>query len=575
MLKISKDFSLSDEAAFDVTAIVGRRGRGKTTTAVVLTEKIYAQGGRFVIADPVGVWWGLKSARDGKHAGLPVVVMGGEHADVPLEETAGRIIADFVLEPSSPSVILDFRGFRKNQMTRFMVDFLEQLYHKNRSPLHVILDEADQFAPQRVMGETARLVGAAEDVCKMGRARGLFPILITQRPAALNKNVLTQAGLLIAHQLTGPQDRKALDEWIRANAEEREREKFLSTIATLKKGEAWFWQPENSVFQLVKVSDRETYDSSATPTGTATKQRHVTMASVDLDELKQRIAATIEKAKLTDPKELQRQIAELKKQLSAKADQPEAVSVLKIPVLKDGQLKRIEGLLDNLRMLANCQKETMEARMEPAIELANKIEAALKRISGTPQLPTSNNWSEPRWYPPRKKQSALSVSPSENIEITRPQQRILDSLASMEAFGIQNPKKPALAAHARVSPNSGGYNNNLSALKTAALINYPMPGHVSLTEKGRSMARDPEPMTGSDLHDGWRAILSGPQCKILNALIDIYPKSISKNELAERIDVSGTSGGYNNNLSHMRSMGCIDYPDRGLCRAADILWKQP
>lgn len=567
MLKISKDFSLSDEAAFDVTAIVGRRGRGKTTTAVVLTEEIHSHAGRFVIADPVGVWWGLKSARDGKRAGIPVVVMGGEHSDVPLEETAGRIIADFVLEPSSPSVILDFRGFRKNQMTRFMVDFLEQLYHKNRSPLHVILDEADQFAPQRVMGETARLVGAAEDVCKMGRARGLFPILITQRPAALNKNVLTQAGLLIAHQLTGPQDRKALDEWIRANAEEREREKFLSTIATLKKGEAWFWQPENSLFQIVRVRDRKTYDSSATPTSTAVKQHNVTVAPVDLDKLKQRIAATIEKSKLTDPKELQRQITELKKQLATKTDGPARESVhIKVPVLKDGQLKRIEGMLDKLRILTECQKESMSTRIEAVRGLLMPVEQALRQIS---QVPLST----PVRIQPQKKTFSAPAESVGDGEITRPQQRILDALSSMEAFGIPNPTKTALAAHARVSPNSGGYNNNLSSLKSSGLIDYGPPGHASLTDKGRSVAHDPEPMSGDDLHEGWRAILSGPQRKILNVLIEVYPKALTKAELAERIQVSGTSGGYNNNLSHMRSMGCIDYPDRGLCRAADILWK--
>src|SRR5690242_3984253 len=85
-LRVSDSFKLPAEAASDAIAIVGRRGRGKTTTAVVLVEEIHHAGGRFVVADPVGVWWGLKSTRNGKGKGIPVIVMGGEHADVPLEE---------------------------------------------------------------------------------------------------------------------------------------------------------------------------------------------------------------------------------------------------------------------------------------------------------------------------------------------------------------------------------------------------------------------------------------------------------------------------------------------------------
>lgn len=92
-LRIGSDgFTLPAELAADAVSIVGRRGRGKTTTAVVLVEKLAGPGARFCVADPVGVWSGLKSSRDGKSAGLPVIVMGGDRGDVPLEETAGKLI---------------------------------------------------------------------------------------------------------------------------------------------------------------------------------------------------------------------------------------------------------------------------------------------------------------------------------------------------------------------------------------------------------------------------------------------------------------------------------------------------
>ena len=58
-----------------------------------------------------------------------------------------------------------------------------------------------------------------EDLVRRGRARGLGATLITQRPAVLNKDVLTQAEVLIALGMTGPRDVAAIDEWVRSYRE--------------------------------------------------------------------------------------------------------------------------------------------------------------------------------------------------------------------------------------------------------------------------------------------------------------------------------------------------------------------
>jgi hypothetical protein len=49
-----------------------------------------------VIVDPKGDWWGLRSAADGHSPGLPIVILGGERGDVPLEVGAGEVIAKLV-----------------------------------------------------------------------------------------------------------------------------------------------------------------------------------------------------------------------------------------------------------------------------------------------------------------------------------------------------------------------------------------------------------------------------------------------------------------------------------------------
>jgi uncharacterized protein len=574
-LKVSEKFSLPLEAATDAIAIVGRRGRGKTTTAVVLVEEIHNAGGRFVVADPVGVWWGLKSTRNGKGKGIPVIVMGGEHADVPLEETSGKVIADFVIDPTNPSVVLDFRGFRKAQMTRFMVDFLEQLYHKNRQPLHVVLDEADQFAPQRVMGETARMVGACEDVCKMGRARGLSPILITQRPAALNKNVLTQAGLLITHQLTGPQDRKALDEWIRANAEEAERVKFIETVPTLGKGVAWFWQPEHGTFQIVHVRDRHTYDSSSTPKGGATHGPKV-QADVDLDALKAKIAATIEKAKQTDPKELQRTIADLRKQLAAKPvpviQATTAPKVVKVKAFTDAQVKRLETLFERMIKEAERHGAAMSEFWKNQNEVGDAFMKALQSVAH----------DQHGYQPPKQPMATVTPIRRAKIEetttavetegsLTGPEQRIVDAVAFLNSVGNLSPENAAVAFVAGYSYKGSAYRNPRSALVTKGLIRIANDV-VHLTPSGAAVAVIPETTpTNDELHGRVMHILGGPERKILKVLLDTYPNTIANDILAEKAGYSAAGSAYRNPRSRLKSLGLIEVMG-GDVRARDILF---
>jgi len=63
----------------------------------------------------------------------------------------------------------------------------------------------------------------------------------------------------------------------------------------------------------VKVRRRETFDSSATPTIGPRPAEPRNLAAVELDELKEQMAATIERAQADDPKELKRRIRDLER----------------------------------------------------------------------------------------------------------------------------------------------------------------------------------------------------------------------------------------------------------------------
>src|ERR671937_3249497 len=85
-------------AATKTFAILAKRGAGKSYTGAVMAEEFFKQNIPFVVFDPIDVWWGLRLAKDGKQPGLPIVVFGTEHADIPLERTMGRQIAQAIVQ---------------------------------------------------------------------------------------------------------------------------------------------------------------------------------------------------------------------------------------------------------------------------------------------------------------------------------------------------------------------------------------------------------------------------------------------------------------------------------------------
>jgi hypothetical protein len=152
-------------------------------------------------------------------------------------------------------------------------------------------------------------------------------------------------------------------------------------------------------------------------------------------------------------------------------------------------------------------------------------------------------------------------------------QKILNALAFLHGIGVTPADKTQLALITGVSPTSGGYFNNLGALRSAGLIEYPNGGTVALTTEGQALASAAGvPSTTAELHEAIRAKLPTAKWKILEALINVYPKSVTKDFLAGLIDVSPTSGGYFNNLGSLRSLVLIEYPRPSEVAALPVLF---
>jgi len=596
-LRLAADLVLPAEAATQTFLVVGKRGSGKSTTCVRLAEQLIKADVPIIAIDPVDRWWGLKASRDGKGPGLSVYVFGGEHADLPLEAGAGTVIADTIIEHRL-SAVLSLKHLSGHERGRFVSDLAGRLFQRNKEPLHVFLEEAHEVAPQQPFKGEEEMLGRVTRLWKLGRSSGLGGSAITQRPASLSKNITTQAEILIVHRTLGPQDVAAVREWIRYHGE---REDILSQLATLKTGEAFIWAPDFPEgkpigLKRVQILDRETFDSTATPKVGQRAVEPKALAPVDLERLRKRMAATIEKVKAEDPRELRHQISELERALRESGKNAIKTAIVpkrvEIPVLKDAQIKRLDYLAGRVEAILkrfDSWGKAFQARGEDLRAVATEISAAVRQalaprgvplapFSMTPILGPGGARTETIRQQQRSgtgKITAVMVSRRrEGAEgLTPARQRILDALAFLQGLGLDQAEKTQLALMADARPTSGAYFNNLGALRTAELLTYPRPGLVALTDSGRRLAdAGTAPATTGELHARIRAKLSPAKWRLLEVLIAVYPKAVTKDELATRAGARETSGAYFNNLGSLRSLGLLDYPIPGSVVALPVLF---
>lgn len=572
----TEEFSLPREVATQATAILGIRGSGKTVTATVLVEEMLDERQQVVVIDPTDVWWGLKSSADGSEEGYPVVVLGGPHGDLPLEEDNAPALADFAVEQRVP-LVLSLRHLRKNAQRRFMTDFCEQLYHRkgelaHRTPLLVAIDEASAFVPQKVGGAEARMVGAVEDLVRRGRSAGIGVALIDQRPASLNKDVLTQVEVLVSHQITSPQDRKALDEWVSQHDTEGHRKEFLEGLSSLPRGTAWFWSPALDVFERVGVRMRKTYDSSKTPKLGEEPEPPTAWADVDLEALRDLLSSTDEEEVSDDTDaELERlrlRIRELEEQLD-----------LALPSGADeettARLTHAEGAMDAARRLMSAAMSELSSVVPNSISLPTNPPAKGQdeRLQPEP-VPEP----KPELVPTPKVVSPVTPPP-ELSSLPRARRRIVETLASMEALGISEMARSNLAVFSGQSPRSSAYDAHVSALKKAGVVDYPAGGgRVSLTASGRELAggadRWTTPRSLASLHAAWFSRLPDAQGRILEVLLECHPAEVGRKELAGLAGASPRSSAYDAHVSALKSLSLIVYPRPGRVKAGDLLFPE-
>ena len=550
-LWIGEDLAFPPDVVTETLLIIAKRGSGKTHCASVLVEEMVSAGLPVIVIDPIGVWWGLRSSADGQGPGLPVTILGGEHADLPLPPEAGALVADLIVDERLP-VVLDLSLMSKTQQRRFMTDFLERLYHRNRDPLHLVIDEADLYAPLRGAKESARLLGAYEDIVRRGRARGLGCTSITQRPAVLHTDIRSQAEVLIALRLIGTHDVAAIDEWVRLHATDEEARQVKASLPSLPVGTAWVWSPGwLELLAKVKIRQRLTFDSSATPK--VGQQRVVPrefapVNPADLERLAGRLRTVTPEpspAGSDGTKRLAAELAQLRAQLAeANRREPERVEV---PVLAPGDIAALEQAITGLRDVAGSLELALSRAVRPAA------------VAPRPAAPPPHPAARPRPAP---------ESSSEPLALGKPHRAVLTVLVQFPEGRTKN----QIATLSGYSVKSSTFSNTLSALRVAGLITRSTP--IQATPEGCTALGDlAEPLpTGQALIDYWMGRLGKSERAVLQALLDAWPGALDKDAISATTGYSVTSSTFSNALSRLRTLGLIS--GYGEMRADETLAQQ-
>jgi hypothetical protein len=503
-------YPIPSPALDDRLAFIGTSGSGKTYNAGSAIEKLLASAAKVVIIDPLGVWYGLRLKADGKAPGFDLPIFGGQHGDLPLNDGAGRLIGETVAQMRE-SCIVDLSGLAtKEAERRFMLAFLEALYrHASGDPMHAIFDEADLWAPQNPSktGAGPQLQSLMEQIVRRGRVKGFIPWLITQRPAVISKDVLSQADGLIAFKLTSSQDRNALGAWIEGQADREQGKEILGQLPTLQRGTGVVWIPARGILKTVDFPPKQTFDSSRTPKRGEKRQRQE-LKALDLEGLKDRLSSVEAEAKANDPKALKGRVGELERALAAaeranaqltarleKKPEPAAAKPSADVAALEAQVRTLSKLLSDI---APHIRIAFEGIREFSPIAMGKQPRADGRVRPTPMT---------------KARIEISADGSVPQGCAKP----LAALAGIYPAGMTEAQWATAAGYKRSGGTWGTYK---SRLRGAGLMEQ-REGKFFATEAGAKAVGDVEmpPKPGPDLVRWWAAKLPGTS-RMAEALIE-------------------------------------------------------
>ncbi|GAA0678038.1 helicase HerA domain-containing protein [Natronoarchaeum mannanilyticum] len=233
--------------------VTGKSGSGKSNTASVVIEELLDAGYPVLIVDTDGEYYGLKEEYELLHAGAD------EECDIQIGPDHAEKIANLALEENVP-IILDVSGYLDedvaDELLRETARHLFTKEKKLKKPFLLVVEEVHEYLPQKGGGgETGKML---IKIGKRGRKHGLGIMGISQRPADVKKDFITQANWLVWHRLTWDNDTKVVGRVVDTEYQE--------AVSELADGEAFLQTDWTEVdVRQIQFRRKRTFDAGATP----------------------------------------------------------------------------------------------------------------------------------------------------------------------------------------------------------------------------------------------------------------------------------------------------------------------
>ena len=469
-----------------------------------------------IILDPEGEFVTLREVAD--------VLIVGKGGEVDANPRSAGLLARCLLE-LQVSAVIDIFDLKKQERRSFVRLFIESLMSLPKNLWHptiIVLDEAQDFCPEKGHGEAESSEAVISLACQ-GRKRGYCAVLATQRLSKLHKDAAAEMNnKLIGRTSLDVDAKRAIDELGMTSKNDR------IALRDLQPGEFFTYGPAFDGVGVVKIQCGDV-KSSHPKAG----QRHSLKApqpSKVIEGVLKELADLPKQAEaaITDMAAAKKRIADLEREVRSKP----------APAADDATIKR-----------AIDQAVAAERKKNSGIltGLMHKVSQASIFTDKIKQLCDRTDWTVPEIVSTPTPAQVKVVSP-QRVASPIPESR--RNYAKSDAGDL--PKGEAAVLRACIQYPEGVARESITVLTTykrstrdAYLQRLGEKGYVEqlgngdmvATEEGRAAMPNAEPLpTGDDLQRHWLSILPEGERKILEVLLSAYPNAVDRDAISEATD---------------------------------------
>ncbi|AFK19076.1 DUF87 domain-containing protein [Haloferax mediterranei ATCC 33500] len=232
--------------------VTGKSGSGKSNTASVIIENLLSSNFPVLIVDTDGEYYGLKQEFELLHAGAD------DECDIQVSPEHAERLATLALEQNVP-IILDVSGYLDDAAADELVtEVAKHLFAKEKKlkkPFLMLIEECHEYIPEKGgMDEAGKML---IKIGKRGRKHGLGVVGISQRPADVKKDFITQCDWLVWHRLTWRNDTKVVGRILGSE--------YADAIEDMGNGEGFLVTDWSESIRRVQFHKKQTFDAGATP----------------------------------------------------------------------------------------------------------------------------------------------------------------------------------------------------------------------------------------------------------------------------------------------------------------------